>query len=540
MQRSEKIWTQLGMSLLAILLMVTACSSIESDEKVLNIAREIPSDTINYLINDASNNAQIITNFSEGLIRYNQERKLIPALAEKWENKDNIYTFTLRKDLKWSNGTPLTAADFVFGWQTLATLPTAPYNYFMKELKNGSAVVAGDKPATELGVKAIDERTLEVTLEQDRAYILGLLADSPFLPLNEAFYKEVGADAYGTSAETVLASGPFKLAEYNPSEGYTMVKNKEYWNVANIHLDRVNTRVIKESATQDTLYGSNELDVVEVPATLYDKYANDPDVVDFAYARLYYFYISGDTATRAPALANEDFRAAIGYAIDKETLATNVFKDGSKPLDYLVPRDFGDINGKSYREFTGDGIDGTYKFDVAKAQEFLAKAKSVLAESDLSFKIVYQEKEENKRVFENVKSQLETNLPGVTVSVESLPGQTYFKELMKKEQPAGYSGWLPDYNDIATYFEVFLSGNGLNFSNYNNLEYDSLYKKGQDEKDPVKRAQLFQQAEKLLVDEGKFVPLAQRGKRYAVKSKVKGFNFNSLSPEIDFRYISIE
>jgi len=540
MHAKIKIWTRVATMFIVSLFVLSACAGGHTNEKVLRVAREIPSNTVNYLMNEMVNNGQIIANFSEGLVMYNDEGTLVGGLAKSWDKKDNVYTFHLRNGLKWSNGTPLTAADFVFGWQTVATLPQAPYSYFITDLlENGVDVVNGNKPAAELGVKALDDVTLQVTLIQERVYALDLLAHETFLPLNEAFYNEVGADNYGSSAETVIASGPFVLSEYNPSEGYVLTKNPLYWDAVNVALDKVDTRVIKESTTQETLYSNDELDVLEIPANLYDKYKDDKSLVEMSYHRLYYFYVSGDTATPAPVLANNDFRRALSFAIDKEVLATNVFKDGTLPLDYLVPKDFGSVEGKPYRTFTGEGIDNTYKFDVVKAQEYFAKAQATLGMNELTLRISYQEKEENKRVFENIQAQLEKNLPGLKVVLESLPGQTYFKEILKGATPAGYSGWTPSYNDMASYFQVFLSDNSLNFSNYNNPEYDKLYKAAQAEIDPVKRAKILHRAETILLDDGVVIPLAQRGKRYVVKDRLKGFNFSSTYPEIKFRYMKL-
>jgi len=525
--------------MLVALLLFSACGSNASSEKVLHVAREVATNTLNYLTNEMVNNGQVIANFSEGLMTYDTDGQLIPGLAESWEQSDNVYTFKLRKGLKWSNDAPLTAADFVFGWQTVATLNEAPYSYFMADLANGAEVVAGSQPADNLGVKAIDDTTLEVTLGQERVYFLDILAHSAFLPLNEAFYKQVGAQNYGTSVETVLASGAFTLTEYNASEGYTLEKNQKYWNASNVALDKVYTKVIKESATQDTLYANDELDVLEVPANLYDKYKDDAALVEMSYDRLYYLYVSGNTDTPAPALANADFRRALSYAIDKEVLATNVFKDGTLPLDYVIPKDFASVEGQPYRTFVNEGIDNTYKFDVAKAQEYLSKAQATLGSTELTMSIAYQDKEENKRVFESVQAQLETNLPGLKVNLESVPSQTYFKEVLKKATPAGYMGWTPSYNDMASYFLVFLSDNSLNFSGYNNPEFDALYKQAQEEPNAGKRAHILHEAETMLLNDSVIIPLAQRGKRYVVKEKVKGFNFSSTYPEIKFQYMDV-
>jgi len=527
------------MSLL-VSIILAACGGGTSSGKVLRLARDIPSDTINNLINETSENSLIIDNFSEGLVTYDKDDKLVGGLAESWEHKGVVYTFKLRPNLKWSNDTPITAKDFVFGWQTLMSHPNAPYKFMMEDIKNGKDVAAGVKPATELGIKAIDDRTVEITVEQERAYILSMLAHATFFPLNEAFYNEVGADAYGTSADKVLASGAFKLSEYAPDTGYTFVKNLNYWDAANVKLDEVNVRVIKESATQDTLYQNGELDAIMIDSNLYDKYKDDANLHDFKTASMYQIYLSGNTATPSAALSNRDFRQAINYAIDKTVLTKSVLKNGSLPLDYLIPQNFGDINGRSYREFTRMGNGDDLRFDVQKAQEYLAQAKTTLTDADLNFTLSFGEAEINKLAFENVKSQIETNLPGVRVNLAPIPASTYFKGLARGDTPSAASGWTPDYRDVATFFQTFITGNDMNYGMYSNREYDALYVKAQEELDPAVRANLFKEAEEILVNDGAFVPLFQRGRRFLVNEKVEGFHYNVSSPEFKFQFMDIK
>jgi ABC-type oligopeptide transport system substrate-binding subunit len=511
-----------------------------SSGKVLRIARSVPSDTINNLINESSENSLIIDNFSEGLVRYDKNEKLVGGLAESWKNEGTVYTFKLRPNLKWSNDTPITAQDFVFGWQTLMSHPNAPYKFMMEDIKNGKAVAAGTMPASELGIKAVDDRTLEVSVEQERAYILSMLTHSTFFPLNEAFYNEVGAEGYATSADKVLASGAFKLTEYAPDTGYTFVKNLNYWDAGNVKLDEVNVRVIKESATQDTLYQNGELDAILIDSNLYDKYKDDSNLQSFKTASMYQIYLSGNTATPSAALSNRDFRQAVNYAVDKTLLTQSVLKNGSVPLDYLIPQDFGDINGRSYRDFTRVGTGDELRFDVAKAQEYLAKAKETLSDADLNFTLSFGEAEINKLAFENVKGQIETNLPGVRVNLTSVPSSTYFKGLARGDTPSAASGWTPDFRDVATFFQTFTTGNDMNYGRYSNPEYDALYIKAQAELDPAVRANLFKEAETILVNDGAFVPLFQRGRRFLVNEKVEGFHFNVSSPEFSFQFIDIK
>ena len=533
----KNLWKFLSVSLVAVLTLAACGGGASGGEKVLNLARSLPTDTLNEVINEGSNNSAVIGNFSEGLTTYDKTGKLIGGLAESWTNEGPVYTFKLRSGLKWSNDTPLTAADFVFGWQTMASTPGAPYGFFMQEIKNGTEILDGKKDASELGVKAIDDTTLEVTLVKESAYILEMLAHGAFYPLNEAFYTEMGADNYGTSAETVIASGAFMLTEYQADLGYTLSKNPNYYNAKEIKLDKVNIRVVRESTTQGTMYDNGEIDALDLTSDLYDKHKDSADLVEIPNASLFYFYLSGNTKKPSAELANQNFRTAVTYAIDKTIITDQIAKNGSIATDYLVPQNFGEVNGKTYREFAGTK---DLKFSPEKAQEYLAKAKTEIGKDALTFDISFVESDSNRKIFESVQSQLETNLPGVKVTLTSVPSNNYFKELAKNETTAAFSGWSPDYRDIATFYEIFLSDNSFNYGLYNNPKFDSLFQQAQAETDPAARWELFKQAEDVIVEDAAFVPLFQRGKRFVVNPKVEGFNYNSISPEIDYRFISIK
>lgn len=538
-KKIKNLWKVLSVTLVAVLTLA-ACggSGSASGEQVLNIARTLPTDTINNVLNEGANNSMLIGNFSEGLTTYDAKGVLVGGLAETWEIEGAVYTFTLRDGLKWSNDTPITANDFVFAWQTMATTSTAPYGFFMEELKNGAEVRAGSKPASELGVKAIDDTTLEVTVAQENAYFIEMLAHGGFYPLNEEFYNEVGADNYGTSADTVIASGAFVLTEYQADMGYTLTKNENYWNAKTVSLDVVNARVVAEPTTQGTMYDSGEIDVLDLTSDLFDLYGDSKDMIEIPNASLFYFYLSGNTDKPSAELSNQNFRLAVNHAIDKTILTDQIAKNGSIPADYLVPQKFAEQNGKTFREFAGTSDE--LQFDVEVAQDYLDLAKKEIGKDTLTFTITYAESDANKKMFSNVKSQLETNLPGVTVVLEALPSSNYFKELTKGATMSAYSGWSPDFRDVATYFSIFLSYNEFNYGRYNNPEFDALYEQAQLETNETARWELFKQAEEILLSDGAIVPLLQRGKRFVVNPKVQGFNYNSISPEIDLRYISIK
>lgn len=532
-------------ALLVTTLTLTGCgSSTSSTPGVLNLATEAPPNSLNSTRSSETANSSIIGQYLEGLVEPNEVGEISPIIAEKWviNEEGDVYTFTLRDNVVWSNGDPVTANDFVFAWKQLATDKQAAYGYMAETIKNGKAIRDGEKDVNELAVKAVDDKTLEVTLEQPTAYFIQLVGFAPFYPINEKFFNEIGgAEKYGTSVDTVLANGPFVLSKYAPDEGWSFTKNEKYWNAAEVKLNEVNVRFVAEKATQISLYESGEVDRVALSGEYVDQYASSSEKVVQNEIPIYYFYLSGTTNTPDEVLANKNFRAAVAHSIDKTIIADNILKNGSLPIDYVVPTNFGSLEGKSFREYANQY--NTLMFNTDTAKEYLEKAKSELNKDTLEFTITVSDTELSKKIYENVESQIETNLPGVNVTIQQIPSQAYYPEVQKLGTPSGSAGWSADYIDPSSYFEIFRSQDSHNYGKWNNAEFDKLFNEANSADlatKPAERWTKFAQAEKLLLDDYAIVPLYQRASTAVVKPNVKGFKLYPSSSEVRYKYVSVD
>lgn len=281
-ENKMKNFKKVVVTIFVTLFILAACGNNADikTEKTLNLAINADLTTLDSLTVSNANSAQLIANFTEGLTTYSKEGEIIGAIAESWEiaNDGLTYTFELR-DAQWENGTMVTANDFVFAWQKVATLPTSSYKGHLRNFVNGKEVATGEKEASELGVVALSDTVLQINLTQPTPYLLDLLAFPSFLPVNADFYHEVGADAYGTTTETVLANSAFTLAEYAGDTGYTLKKNETYWDKDNVDLSEINVRVVKQADTRASLYEAGEIDQLILTSDLHDKYIESTDLV---------------------------------------------------------------------------------------------------------------------------------------------------------------------------------------------------------------------------------------------------------------------
>lgn len=527
--------------LLALIVTLAACSGgAQNGKKEFRLAIERAMTTLNHQVTTSRAEMEQISQVMEGLTRYDKNKKLSASGAESWEISDDYltYTFKLRKDAKWTNGEPVTAHDYVFAWKTLLLNPKAGYNYVLTILENGPAVKAGEKQPEELGVKAIDDYTFEVKITQPYAPFLDAVSTVTYYPLNEKAYNEIGEEAYGTSAETIMTNGAFTLSKYDAASLLEFTKSEEYWDKKNVALEKVTVKIVSELSTQSVMYDNNELDILRITGSLTDQYKDDQYTVTELESRIIYMYLSGTTATPDVLLGNANFRQAIARVLDKEVIAENILKDGSKPLEGLIPAGFGDVKNKDFRQFAGTYNEKTQ--DISAAKELLAKAQAELpAGTPLVINIAVQESATFKKVFENVKSQIESALPDVTVNLETVPNQLYFAQVMKKATPAGVGSWSAAFTDYFNFMELFTAGATFNYADYNNPEFGALVDEARIEGDAVKQAELYAKAEKILVEDAVYIPLYQVGAKYQLKPHVKGFVLNQVAPSIDYKLLDI-
>lgn len=508
-----------------------AAEDVAADETaggVLNVQVDVEVATMDPQMATDGTSFEVIANTIEGLYTLDESGVAVPSLAEKTDvSEDGLtYTFTL-KDATWSNGTPVTADDFVYAWQRLADPDTASEYYYIMGIAgvvNADEISAGEKDPEELGVTAIDEKTLEVKLNHPVPFFESLMAFPSFFPMNQAFFEEAGEN-YGTSADTLIANGAFEITSYEPAATtIELEKNPDYFDAENVSLDGIKYQVIKDTQQAMLSYQNGDLDVVTLAGEQVDLFKDDPEFQTIQAG--YLWYISPNT--KVPGLENANLRKALGQAFDKEYIAETVLKDGSNAADYMIPEGLAvDPKGVDFRETTGTYLE----FDPAAAQEALELAKEELGKDSFTFTMIIEDTESSINVAQVLKSQIEENLDGVTVEIEQMPKKTRLDRMNVGDYELALTRWGPDYADPMTYADMFLTDSGNNKGFWSNAKYDELVNSSLDGElslDPEARWTALQEAESIILEDAGILPVYQKGNAVMVKSNVTGVDFHTV------------
>lgn len=465
-----------------------------------------------------------------GLARLDENDTPVADMAEKWDVSadQKTYTFHLRKDAKWTNGEPVTAKDFVYGWQTVLNKKTgAPYAYMLFTiLENGEAVYNGEMTPDKLGVKAIDDYTLEVKLVNPTPYFLHLTTFSTFLPVNEKAYTTIGADKYGKDDSKIVTNGAYKIEKWAHDDHIQFVKNEDYFRKDEIKIPKVKYVMLKDQNAKVNSFKANEVDMVNVTGE--QKKALESEGIEVkSYADNGSWYLEMNTQKKG--LNNAKVRKAIMQAINTKALCENVRKDGSVPATGITPLGI-KVDGKVFAEEVGQLV----KYDVAAAKKLLDEG---LKEEGLkadSFKvtIITEDGASAQKESQFYQAELQKAL-GIKVDVKPMPFKAKIAAMQSGDFDIAMAGWSPDYNDPMTYLEMFMTGNGNNHGKFSNKEYDKLLKDAMKEKDVAKRKELLIKAEKLLMEQAPIAPTYFSSGSYVVSKKLKGLTRTGFQ-EFDF------
>ncbi|WP_239752641.1 peptide ABC transporter substrate-binding protein [Mammaliicoccus sp. J-M40] len=512
--------------LLTAVLVLSACSSGGSggksskDGQTLNLQINGDVPTMDPAMATDGLSFDMFFQTMEGLYTLDKDDKAIPAVAKgepKITNDGKKWTVKLRENAKWSNGDPVTANDFVYAWRKVVDPDTASeYAYILFDIKNAEEVNSGDKKPEELGVKAIDDHTLEFELTKSLPYYKELLSFGTFMPQNKKFVEKQG-DKYGTTLKNTLYNGPFKMIEWKTDDKVTLEKNDEYWDKDKVKLDKVNYKVVKEASTAVNLYETNKLDIVELPAEQVNKYKDDKGYTTELDTITYYFKLNED---KVPEFKNEDFRLAFAKAIDKKAYVKNNLNNGSIPADNFVPKDFvKDSKGNEYQ----DGVKNENHYNVKEAKEHFEKAKKELGKDEFTIELMTYDKDTAKRDAEYFKEQLEKNLDGVNIKIKQQPFKQKLDVVSKGQYEMSLENWIPDYPDPMTFLELYVTDGSHNNTGWSNKEYDKIIKAADSSlaENPDKRLKELQRAEGMLLNEAGIVPLYQVGVAQLQKPNVK-------------------
>lgn len=548
MKRYKKLLLSLGLLLTVVL---TACnggkasssdannSSSETKQELNLVAgAEIPSMDSSLGIDEIA--SQWLGSTKDGLYRLGPDSKPEPGIAiDHTVSEDGLtWTFNLREDAVWSNGDPVTALDFVFAWQRAVDPATgSEYGPYMMNgvIKNAKSVSKGDLKVEELGVKAVDDYTFEVTLEKPVPYFKSMVAFPTFLPMNEAFVTEQG-DQYAMESENLLSNGPFKFKEWNQGEGWTVVKNNDYWDADSVKLETINVKVVKDTAAGVNLYQTDAIDQVGLTAEFVDEYrVSDEFRVEQAPVT---FFLKMNQQNEI--LQNNKARRAIQAIIDRQSMVDVILNDGSQPAEGLLPRDFVSHpeTGEDFRDLNA----GLIEYNEEKAQKLWTEAKNDLGIESASLRLLGGDTEVSKNMDAYLKDQLE-KLEGLTIELESVP----FKVRLQRDTNMNYDlqnyGWGPDYLDAYSFLNMWVTNGGNNKTGYSSEKYDQLIAKSAGELalQPVERFSALLEAERTLIEEDAVLaPLYQDGVAQLRKPYVKNVTSNPMGAEYTYKYAYIE
>ncbi|KAF6572347.1 peptide ABC transporter substrate-binding protein [Paenibacillus sp. SEL3] len=522
----------------------TSTTPAPADKQILriNLASEPPTFDPAQAQDTQANT--VLKTMYEGLVRMGPDGKEIPGVAESWKISDDgkTYTFKLRDTAKWSNGDPVKASDFVFAWQRVldpSTAPAPPYAYQLYYIKNAegynlstSKSFKGTKVTDfkDVGVKAVDDHTLQVELEHATPYFLGLTSFYTYYPVHPSVK---GNDKWATKKESMITNGPFTLSTWETGQKIEVSKSENYWGKDEIKLKKITMSLVNSGATELASYRSGQLDYAgkpngEIPADQMMAVKNEmPNEFQAKGIASTYYYLFN--VTEKP-FNNLKIRKAFAMSIQRQPIVDRVTMGGEIPAYGFVPPG---IKGLS-QEYRNEHKDDYFKEDVAEAKKLLQEGMKEEGVTSLPpITLLYNSTEGHQKIALAVADMWKKSL-GIDVKTQNQEWGVFIQTRNKLNFQIARGGWSADFNDPMTFLDIWTTGNGNNNSGYSNPEYDGLIKAAKTETDPGKRMEIFAKAEKLLVqDDMVLLPIYYYSNTSLTKPNVKGVALD-FSGAIDF------
>ncbi|HLR15735.1 MAG TPA: peptide ABC transporter substrate-binding protein [Bacillota bacterium] len=437
----------------------------------------------------------------EGLMRLDENFEPQEAIAESYEVSDDglTYTFTLR-DTTWTNGDPVTADDFVYGWLHMLDPETASYSAFLgtNYIEGGEEYNAGEIDAEDVGIKALDDKTLEVNLVYPLDSFLGLITLPTFFPVNEAVASE--NEQWYAEADTFVGNGPFKMESWNHDEDISMVKNEDYWDADNVALDRIEWAMVNSDNTEYQMYQTGELDIASIPTEMAEELLDDPEAIVFDEAGTQFYRFN---VTKEP-FTNKKIRQAFTLALDPEEIVDYVVKTGNKVARGFVSYGFPGPDGEDFRDAQGDLIE----FNPEEAKKLLQEGMEEEGWDELpAVELSFNTDDVLKDVAETIQDQLKENID-VEVTLQNSEWNVFRDDQADLKLQFSRSTFGHDYADPINALENFTTSNTvMNRTGWSNEEYDKLLDDARKEADSEKRWDMLLEAERILIDEAPLLPL---------------------------------
>ncbi|SIR35073.1 oligopeptide transport system substrate-binding protein [Aeromonas sp. RU39B] len=466
---------------------------------------------------EESAGSDVINDLFEGLYRLDEQGKPQPAGAVSYQvdASGTVYTFALRPDAKWSNGEPVTAADYVYGWQRAADPKTASnYAWFIElmGLKNAGEVTRGKLPPSELGVKAIDEHTLQVTLSKPVSFFLKTLAHYTTFPAPKATIERYGQE--WVKPGHIVSNGAFVLTDWTPNERLIAVRNTHYWDQAHTRLSKVIYLEIVSDTAAYNRYRANEVHYTPYPLDQYAAIKNSTpnELISVPILASYYYVFN----TQRPPFNDARVRRALSLAIDRELITDKILGQGQIAAYSFTPPITDGFNLKKPAS------------QLMSKAERIAKAKALLTEAGygpnkpLTVEILYNTNESHKKIALAVASMWKRAL-GVETKLNNMEWKSLVAVLNNGNFAISRYGWNGDYNDASTFLDILSSTSSANSGKWNNPQYDALLAKAHDSLDAAERTRLYQQAEALIDQDAPIAPVYFLVKSRLLKPSVRGY-----------------
>lgn len=510
-------------------------SETTPDKKVLRYSLTADAPTLDPQLMNSIPSSTVGFHIYEGLMR-NHIGEIQPGMAESYDISEDgkTYTFHLR-DAKWSDGVEIKAQDYEYAMRRLVDPATASdYSFLVTSLiKNAGDINAGKMAVEELGVKAVDDKTLTIELNNPTGYFLSMLSMSQLCPVRQDLVEKYGKD-FSADADKNVYSGPFIVKEWKHEDRIILEKNPNYWNAGEIKLDEVDILTVTDPMTAVAMFEQGELDQVNVPAEVLSNYKDK--VIYYNDGANDFMKLNMDGSCE---LSNKDLRLAINYALNREDYillsSQNLYQPNTR---YVLPQVKG-INGDYGDEYPYEAF--PLKGDAAKAKEHLAKAMEALGVTDpakIDIELLTTDAERTRIEAEVLQNQIQTAL-GITVTIRQVPYKQRLQMESDHEFEMVVTGWVPDYPDPMSYLELWPTGSPYNHGSYSSEVYDGYIKDALTNADPVKRMEALFNAEKTLLEDGGIVPLQLRRNAMLLNPKVKGFETYFVGINYDYLYADI-
>ena len=504
----------------------TTSAAATSGEKQLVVQLGPDPETLDPALNSAIDGANMILFAFDTLLGVDEDLNVVPALAESWkESEDGMtWTFHLREGLKWSDGSELNAEDFVYSWQRMADPETAaPYaETVLGMVKNFSEISTGEMEPSELGVSAPDANTFVVELGQPCTYfdkIASFVASSPV----QQETVEANGDAWAVDPSTYVSSGAFMMTEWVPGSHITYTKNPNYWDADSIKLDSIKCLLIEDMNAALSAYETGEALMIKSVPT--EEMASLEDRDDFYVDPLLgTYYIS--LQTEKEPFNNRDVREALSLAIDRDYVANTIMQGTYSPAGNLIGPGITDADGSSFME-NANGGEEYISTDPADFEANLEKAKQLMADAGYpngeGFPVIeylVNDQGYHKALAEYL--QKAWGELGITMEVKTAEWQSVTATRRAGDFDTARNGWVFDYNDPSSMFDLFYTGNGNNDGKYSNAEYDAQMDISRTTTDVEERFAALHKAEDIIMADAGMIPVAFYNDYYLQSDKITG------------------